>query len=307
MGYRLLKDSICTSETIDALDWIGEVTFYRLLVNCDDYGVMDARPKILKSRLFPLKEDIISDDMIIVLRQLESAGLIRTYKVGGKPFLQVTNWAEHQRVRDSKHKYPTPDDADEEEEPETEETSTDCGDSEQSAQTRGDSRRLAATCGETLRLAARAGAESESESESISKTSVTRTRARDTDPAFDLFWTEYPNKKAKPAAAKAWAKLKPDEGLTKQIMDGLAKWKRSDQWTRDDGRFIPYPATWLNGRRWEDDVGVAKPTQKAQVPAQQYAQRTYAKQTQEEYNAWFEELARRTNDYETLKREAVTG
>ena len=37
-------------------------------------------------------------------------------------------------------------------------------------------------------------------------------------------------------------------------MHGLARWKDSDQWTRDDGRFIPHPATWLNGRQWEDEV-----------------------------------------------------
>ena len=52
MPNRILKESICTSESIDRLSWLEEVTFYRLIVNCDDYGRMDARPPILRARLF---------------------------------------------------------------------------------------------------------------------------------------------------------------------------------------------------------------------------------------------------------------
>ena len=47
MGNRLIMENICISEKINKLDLLGEVFFYRLLVQCDDYGVMDARPKIL--------------------------------------------------------------------------------------------------------------------------------------------------------------------------------------------------------------------------------------------------------------------
>ena len=100
---------------------------------------------------------------------------------------------------------------------------------------------------------------------------------RETVESFEAFWKEYPNKKAKPDAIKAWRKLNPDEELAGRIMAGLSKWKTSDQWTRDDGRFIPYPATWLNSRRWEDEVSVAtRRGQNATVPAQQYSQRDYS-------------------------------
>uniref|UniRef100_A0A2G7T8I6 Uncharacterized protein n=1 Tax=Chryseobacterium sp. B5 TaxID=2050562 RepID=A0A2G7T8I6_9FLAO len=30
----------------------------------------------------------------------------------------------------------------------------------------------------------------------------------------------------------------------------------STQWLRDDGQFIPHPATWLNAGRWDDEEGV---------------------------------------------------
>ena len=52
---RIIKESICASDTIDQLTYFEEVFFYRLIVNCDDYGRFDARLPILKARLFPLK------------------------------------------------------------------------------------------------------------------------------------------------------------------------------------------------------------------------------------------------------------
>lgn len=80
---------------------------------------------------------------------------------------------------------------------------------------------------------------------------------------FTEFWKAYPNKKAKQAAAKAWKRLKPDRALFDVIMQALEAAKRSDQWSRDGGRYIPYPATWINGQRWEDqDAEVAAGTSK---------------------------------------------
>ncbi len=67
---------------------------------------------------------------------------------------------------------------------------------------------------------------------------------------FDLFWSEYPNKQAKLAAKRAWLKIKPDERA--DVMQGIARWKRSESWLKDDGQFIPHPATFLNQRRFED-------------------------------------------------------
>lgn len=78
---------------------------------------------------------------------------------------------------------------------------------------------------------------------------------------FDRFWVVYPRKVGKKDAVKAWSKLKPDEALTNQIIEGVERWKMSTQWTKDGGQYIPYPATFLNGERWKDecDVTVTKP------------------------------------------------
>ncbi len=76
--------------------------------------------------------------------------------------------------------------------------------------------------------------------------------------SFDLFWEKYPRKTAKQQALSAWRKLKPDEKLVERIIAAIDKHKRSTQWTQDNGQFVPYPATWLNGRRWEDEITEVK-------------------------------------------------
>lgn len=105
MPSRILKESICTSDNLDMLSAFAETVFYRLIVNCDDFGRMDARPKILASKLFPLK-DIRSNQMEDALRALTSAELVDLYTVGGKPFLQMKTWDRHQQIRAKKSKYP---------------------------------------------------------------------------------------------------------------------------------------------------------------------------------------------------------
>ena len=73
----------------------------------------------------------------------------------------------------------------------------------------------------------------------------------DTEEGFVRFWEAYPNKTAKKAALKAWKKAsdKPAVGL---ILDAVERAKNSQAWKKDGGQFIPHPATWLNGGRWND-------------------------------------------------------
>jgi hypothetical protein len=71
---------------------------------------------------------------------------------------------------------------------------------------------------------------------------------------FELFYEAYPRKQGRQAAIKAWDKLNPDTGTTAKIMRAIEVQKQSEQWRRENGRFIPCPATWLNGRRWEDQL-----------------------------------------------------
>jgi hypothetical protein len=105
MPNRLLKEGIVDSSLIDSLTSEEEVFFYRLLVVSDDFGRMDARPAILKSRCFPLKEFKL-EKIDNWLRSFVRQRLVIMYMVNEKPYLQILKW--EQRVR-SKGKYPSPD------------------------------------------------------------------------------------------------------------------------------------------------------------------------------------------------------
>jgi hypothetical protein len=74
------------------------------------------------------------------------------------------------------------------------------------------------------------------------------------DPKFEEFWLAYPRKSSKGQAEKAWHRdVNPDTQLFSQIMVKLEDAKKSEQWTKDGGQFIPYPATWLRAKGWLDD------------------------------------------------------
>jgi phage replication O-like protein O len=76
--------------------------------------------------------------------------------------------------------------------------------------------------------------------------------------SFDVFYKAYPKKKARRDAERAWAKLNPSSELQPVILTALERQKQSEDWKRDKGKYIPYPATWLNGRRWEDEISEVK-------------------------------------------------
>jgi len=78
------------------------------------------------------------------------------------------------------------------------------------------------------------------------------------DIAFESFWSIYPKRKAKTQARKAWYKLKLDPGASSLVLEALKKHVATPEWVADDGKYIPYPSTWLNQRRWEDEL---KPSQ----------------------------------------------
>jgi hypothetical protein len=79
-------------------------------------------------------------------------------------------------------------------------------------------------------------------------------KALDDDVVFARFWSVYPKRVGKLAARKVWTRLRPDAALTDRIIAGVERYAQTDQWQRDAGRYIPNPATFLNQRRWEDEI-----------------------------------------------------
>jgi hypothetical protein len=71
---------------------------------------------------------------------------------------------------------------------------------------------------------------------------------------FDDFWAMYPRKVGKPAALTKWNSAKGDANVDAIKKDLARRVIHDEQWTRDGGRFIPNPATYLHQRRWEDET-----------------------------------------------------
>lgn len=71
---------------------------------------------------------------------------------------------------------------------------------------------------------------------------------------FEEFWQAYPRKKSKGQAEKAWKKINPKGQLVGVMLSRIKQAKTSEDWQKEKGKYIPYPATWLNAKGWEDET-----------------------------------------------------
>lgn len=84
--------------------------------------------------------------------------------------------------------------------------------------------------------------------------SCKRVCTRSSAKAFSAFWSAWPRKQGKASAEKSFKKLSPDDNLLAEMLSAISAAKQSIDWLKDGGRYIPLPAKWLNGRRWEDEI-----------------------------------------------------
>ncbi len=105
--------------------------------------------------------------------------------------------------------------------------------------------------------------EKEKEKEKENITGVTADKPPVPSGSFEKFWSAYPKKVGKQAAKKAFDRVKvPVETL----LTAIERQKCSAQWSRDNGQYIPNPATWLNQGRWEDELEMEHNEQPGDVP-----------------------------------------
>ena len=225
MPNRIISSGILTSDSLSKLSWFDQCVFFRLLVLADDYGRYDARPAVIRGQAFSLY-DVTNKDIQAALSRLAAVGIIGLYEVGGRSYLQLEHWNSYQRVRNSKEKYPAP------------------------PKSYGDMQ----ICRELPRVAASCGLESNPNP---------KTPLPPTGELFGEFWAAYPRKVGKANCQKWFEKHKVDRKTLDAMLTSIAYLKTTEQWKKDDGKFIPYPQTWLNGRRWEDET--AQPPKKEET------------------------------------------
>ncbi|UCV01745.1 hypothetical protein [Dechloromonas denitrificans] len=225
---RNIKPGFFRNADLAELSFEARLLFIGVWTLADREGRLEDRPKQIKMEIFPA-DNLDCDG---VLNDLADTGMIVRYQVDGKRYLQVTNFCKHQNP----HK--------------DEKQSTIPAQGLHSASTvQAPCKDDASTMGillipDSLLLIPEETPCSPSASESA-------------DDGFTNFWQQYPKKVAKPQALKAWRKIKPTGQTLADLMAGLESQKAGEQWRKDGGLFIPHPASWLNGRRWEDEAPAA--------------------------------------------------
>lgn len=103
----------------------------------------------------------------------------------------------------------------------------------------------------------KSNSKSKSKSKSKSEVSIPYGKGIDTlykSEYFQHFWDVYPKKVGKGETWKSWQRIAPTKELARKIYVAVMSYKNTEQWHKDNGQFIPNPATFLNQRRFDDDI-----------------------------------------------------
>ena len=124
---RMLKESIRTSKTVNALSDFQFRLWAYLITYVDDYGRGSADPELLKGLVFPRRKGITESQIKDGLTVLANTGMITLYEVDGESYFYFPKWGEHQRIRAKWSQFPAP----------TKDAAATCGNPPQSAATCG--------------------------------------------------------------------------------------------------------------------------------------------------------------------------
>jgi hypothetical protein len=67
------------------------------------------------------------------------------------------------------------------------------------------------------------------------------------------FWPAWPKRVGRAEALTAFVKLRPTEEDVGRMVAAIPEQAEALDWPRENYRYCPNPATWLNQRRWEDE------------------------------------------------------
>ena len=224
---RMIDPNIWESEDFSTLSMLGKILFIGLFSLADDEGRGKANPAFIRSKLFPYTaEKVRVADIETALSEIAHSMSVTFYTVDGSQYYALTHWENWQKIdRPSPSTIPAPEDG----EPFVE-----------------DSSNIRRGLDEDSLLIEKN--KNRTEENKNKKENTNKTRAR-----FSDFWSAYPKKVAKPDAERAWNKLNADDDLVERIIEDVDRRKTGSEWNKDNGRYIPYPATYLNQHRWEDE------------------------------------------------------
>jgi hypothetical protein len=274
---RMIKPEFWDDEKLATVSRDARLLFVGLWSNSDDYGVVKGHPAWLKNRIFPYDE-IPLDIFEGWLSELAAIRVIVPFLHNGERYCHIRNFRRHQTInRPSGIRNPAPPETPKDDggipeippeasggEPET--PLEDAGGSEDPSHSHdavpASSRSPHGVLSEpsvSTHGALTAQTETETETEGKQKPKggcggKTKTAGAGVRERFTRFWKAYPKKRSKGQAERAFFRIDPDEQLLATMIATIERATTSEDWLKEGGKYIPYPATWLGARGWEDEM-----------------------------------------------------
>jgi hypothetical protein len=277
---RMVKPEFWDDEKLAKVSRDARLLFIGLWSNSDDYGVVKGHPAWLKNRIFPYDEIPLAtfDGW---LAELAAIQVILPFLHNGERYFHIRNFCRHQTInRPSGMRNPappetlpdaaggpsTPDHAQGIVSAETDSMSPQGAfmpvpDVEKEGMQEGSSQAQEVLTEPSVSTQVALTAQTETETETEGKEKPKGGCRGKTKPAgagvrerFARFWKAYPKKRSKGQAERVFFRIDPDEQLLATMIATIERAMTSEDWQKEGGKYIPYPATWLGARGWEDEI-----------------------------------------------------
>lgn len=253
---RTVKPDFFDDEKLATISRDARLLFIGLLVCSDDYGVVKGHPVWLKSKIFPY-DDLSQICFNDFLSEIESIGIIKPFVAHGEKYYFIKNFQKHQVInRPSASRNP-----------QYIENTNDISSSDGSLNTHGvlSDESVPEGKGREKEIYTPLPPTGGMPEKNLQPPDQPKKKKRISElskeqlESFGKFWSIWPKKVAQMEAEKAWMKIDPQNGLVEEICLAVERFKKTDDWKKNGGKYIPYPATWLNNKRWRDELEVTKP------------------------------------------------
>jgi hypothetical protein len=226
---RTIKPQFWLDENLGTIPRDARLMYIGLWNLSDDTGIFQWRPLQIKAQIFPYDYDITEDNINNWLQNLIDTSDIEKFEYNGKWYGRINSFLDHQDIKNpSKWTF---------------------------LETNGKKKTLPQSYPSTT-PALPVG----KKKRVIGKKK--RVIGKELEEKFNRFWDVYPKKKSKGQAKSVFYRINPAEQLLATMLAKIEQAKKSDDWVKEGGKFIPYPATWLNAEGWEDEISTSQKVNK---------------------------------------------
>lgn len=221
----MIDPNIWQSEDFSKLSNLSKIVFIGLFSLADDEGYGKANPTLIKNSIFPFDEKLRTTDIEKSLQEIATNMSIVFYTAeDGKDYYFLSNWSKWQSIqKPTQSKIP--------------ELNDKC----------------------TVILQDNYSSDTVGVKPNRKEKNKNRIEKEYIVKDFEEFYAMYPRKVNKDAAFKIWEKINPDDKLKEVILNNLKQQIAFYGWDKlksKDTKYVPHPSTWLNKKRWKDEIEV---------------------------------------------------